>query len=120
MNAENGLPRITDANMDDILAADQAVLILTKHGCGHCEKYEREILALRERGELAGLTVGMMVLSTLGSATFKRSNPWVAALQALPYTVVYLKGKRVDAFAASKAGYLLERLRDATRERRST
>lgn len=55
---------------------------------------------------LAVLTFGLML-------SFKRANPWLAALKFLPYTVLYRRGQRVDEFAASKGSYLIERVETA-------
>jgi hypothetical protein len=84
--------------------------VLTRSACPSCGAYQAELAALRARGELAGLTFGTLVLDRPGAARFKRANPWVRNLRALPYTVLYRRGERVDGFAASRGEYLLERV----------
>jgi thioredoxin-like negative regulator of GroEL len=105
---------VGDRNFEEVVAgAERAVLILTKTGCGHCAAYQAEIEALLKQGQLGGIAVGKMVLDRRGVIRdFKRENPWLAGLNALPYTVLYAEGRRVDGFAASKGGYLLERIED--------
>ena len=105
--------QVTDEDLAEILMAERAVLILTKSTCGSCGAYQAEIERLLERGKLAGVPIGKLVLDQRGATRFKRENPWVAGLTALPYTVIYRHGMHVDGFSASKGSYLLERLEDA-------
>lgn len=104
-----GLPRINDQNLRELLEAERSALILAKSDCGHCARYEREILALQQRGQLPGLVVGKMVLDAPGSGRFKQENPWLSTLEHLPYTLLFLQGQHVDDFAASHGSYLRER-----------
>jgi len=108
-----GLPVITDQSLREILAAERAVLVLTKTGCGYCAGYEDDIRNLLSRGQLQGAVVGKMILDQPGSSQFKRDNPWLRNLEFLPYTLLYRKGIKVDEFAASKGPYLLERFEAA-------
>ncbi len=111
MSAAGGLATLDDANLPEVLAGAWGALVLTKSGCGACTAYQAELEALLGRGELARVALGKLVLDRPGTAGFKRANPWlVEEVRALPYTVLYRNGERVDGFAASKATYLLERL----------
>jgi hypothetical protein len=108
---EGGGPqRLTERALGALLAAPRAALVLTRSACPPCGAYQAELAALRARGELAGLAVGILVLDRPGAARFKRANPWIRDLRALPYTVLYRRGERVDGFAASRGAYLLERV----------
>ena len=42
---------------------------------------------------------GKVLLDTPGLAGFKRANPWVADLDVLPSTQIYVRGERVMSFA---------------------
>ena len=105
---------VNDENLQEVVEAEQAILVLTKSDCGHCIAYQAEIEALLERGDMGGTVIGKMPLNQRGVIrNFKRNNPWLADLRVLPYTLLYSKGQRVDGFAASKGSYLLERIEDA-------
>ena len=108
-SAAAGLEQVTDRSLGALLAAPRAALVLTRSTCHPCGAYQAELAALLARGELAGLAVGALVLDRPGAARFKRQNPWLGGLRSLPYTVLYRRGQRVDAFAASRGAYLLER-----------
>jgi hypothetical protein len=103
---------ITDATLPSLLAAERAVLILAKSDCAYCVRYTAEIEALLARGSLRDVLIGKLILDRPGSSGFKRENPWLAALDVVPFTLLYRAGRPVDAFAASRAAYLLERLGD--------
>lgn len=102
-----------DSTVGAVLTAARAALILTRMACPPCATYRAEVAALLAQGKLDGLTVGVVVLDRPGASRFKRDNAWIAGVPALPYTVLHRRGERVDAFAASKGAYLLERLEGA-------
>lgn len=108
------LTAITDANIRELLSAPRAVLVIGKSDCGHCISYEREILELREKGELDDVAIGKLLLDAPGSPRFKKENPWVGSLKALPHTLVFVAGEHVENFAASKGTYLVERIEALT------
>jgi hypothetical protein len=107
--ASGGPPRLTDQTLDAVLAAPRAALVLTRSTCHPCGAYQGEIAALLAQGRLEGIAVGTLVLDRPGASRFKRDNPWLSDLRYLPYTVLYRRGERIDAFAASRGAYLLER-----------
>ena len=108
---------IIDRNLEEVVEAERAVLILTKDGCGSCAAYQADIETRLERGEMGEIVVGKMALNQRGATReFKRDNSWLAAIKFLPYTLLYSKGQRVDGFAASKGSYLLERIETAFKE----
>jgi hypothetical protein len=108
-SAEAGPVRLTDQSLDAVLAAARGALVLTRTTCPSCEAHQAEVAALQARGKLRGIAVGTLVLDRPGASRFKRDNPWLAGLRYLPYTVLSRRGARVDAFAASRGAYLLER-----------
>ncbi len=103
----------SDENIEEVVNAERAVLIFTKSDCGHCAAYQAEIEALFEQGEMEGVSIGKVVLNQRGIIRYKRDNPWLSGLRLLPYTLLYSEGQPVDAFAASKGAYLLERIERA-------
>jgi hypothetical protein len=105
-----GIPSVTDGEFADFLAAERAVLVLTLSTCGACAAYEAELLDRRQDGELVGVTLAKLVLDRPGATRFKRDNTWLAELEFLPHTVLYVQGTPVEEFATSHAGYLVERL----------
>jgi hypothetical protein len=107
--AAAGPLELSDQTVDPVLAAPRAALVLTRTTCPACGAYQAEVAALLAEGKLAGIAVGTLVLDRPGAGRFKRDNPWLSGLRYLPYTVLYRQGERVDAFAASRGAYLLER-----------
>lgn len=113
MSAIDGLLSLDDANLALVLGAERAALVLARTDCGPCATYQREIEALLARGALGGIAIGKLVLDQPGASRFKRENAWLSGVRELPYTVLYRRGERVDAFAASRGAYLLERIETA-------
>jgi hypothetical protein len=110
-NDTGKIVQVIDRNLEEIVEAERAVLILTKDGCGSCAAYQAEIEALLEQGQIGEIVVGKMALNQRGVIRdFKRENPWLADIKFLPYTLLYGKGQRIDGFAASKGSYLLEQV----------
>lgn len=112
MSETPSLPQITDRSLGELVAHERAVLVLGKSDCGHCVAYERELLELQSRGELEGVEIGKLLLDAPGSPRFKKQNPWIGSLDALPYTLIFSEGKLSTHFATSRASYLAERLED--------
>lgn len=104
------IAEVNDQTLHSLLAAERAILILTRSDCGPCEDYKGEIEARLKRAELPGISIARLVLDHPGSARFKRENPWISSLKYLPYTLLYRKGQRVDGFADSRASHLLEHI----------
>ena len=103
---------VDDATIGDLLAAERAVVILTKSTCGACTRYQQDIVRLMDRGAFKGIVIGKLTLDRPGGARFKRDNPWVSEVSFVPYTVLYREGEPVNAFAASKASFLAEQIED--------
>ena len=113
MIAASALLRVTDEDLGEVTGAERGVLVLAKSDCGYCAAYQRDLEGLLARGKLAAVAIGKLVLDQRGALQFKRANPWLAALEFLPYTLLYRGGERVDGFGSSKSSYLLERVEDA-------
>jgi hypothetical protein len=114
LNKEAALTAITDANIRELLTSPRAVLVIGKSDCGHCVSYEREILALQAEGALDDVAIGKLLLDAPGSPRFKKENPWLGTLKALPHTLLFVDGEHLENFAASKGTYLVERIEAAT------
>ena len=114
MDHTHEILRVTDETLAELLTAECAILILAKTGCAACAGYEAELLGAGCAGRLGGVVVRKLVLDAPGAVEFKRSNPWLADVDFLPYTVLYVRGEPAEDFATSRSPYLLERL-DATR-----
>lgn len=112
MSETPSLPTINDRNLRELVDTPRAILVIGKTDCGHCIDYEREILAQREQGELEDVEFGKLLLDAPGSPRFKKDNPWIGSLEALPYTLIFGEGKLVTHFATSRAGYLAERIEE--------
>lgn len=109
-----GLQAIRDANLREFLSSPRAVLVIGKSDCGHCVSYEGEILEAQGEGRLADVAIGKLLLDAPGAPRFKKENPWVGTLKALPHTLVFIDGEHVENFAASRAAYLEERIEAIT------
>jgi AhpC/TSA family protein len=107
------IARVTDETLATVVGAEQGVLILAKNDCGHCAAYQAEIRAVLERGGLAGLAIGKLVLNEPGATGYKRANRWLAEVKDLPFTVLYRNGQIVDRFVGSRAACLEERINAA-------
>lgn len=110
MSTATGLTAVTDKNLRDLLASPVAALVIGKSDCGHCTRYEQEILAAQAEGGFADIAIGKLLLDAPGSPKFKKENPWLGSLRALPHTLLFVDGKHVENFATSKATYLAERI----------
>ena len=78
-------------NLDEFLTADAAVLILAKTTCERCSTWAAE---LDEAGDdfHPGVRIGKLFLDMPGLVKFKKANPWLAEVDALPYNVIYRAG----------------------------
>lgn len=101
------LRRLTDREVEQVRAAELGVLVVTRTNCGRCAVYQADIERLLSQGRLARLPMGKVVLDEPSAPRFVQSNPWLAHVPRLPYTVLYCRGEQVDAFATSRAAHLL-------------
>jgi hypothetical protein len=95
----------------DFLAAPVAVLVLGKTTCPVCQEYGAELEEF-----LAGDTrwpnvrFGKILLDERGLTDFKRASPWLADVDALPFTQIYRNGERWKDFAGGGVDRLRSRL----------
>jgi len=109
----SALPRLTDETLVRLLAAERAVLVLTRSGCDACATYEADVTRHRDAGQLPrDVAIGALVLDARDDGVrFKRANAaWLAELDFLPYTLLYVRGRLAEEFATTHAAYLVERL----------
>ena len=99
------------SNWEDFLAADAAVLILAKTTCQNCATWSSELdAALAEEGAWPEVRFGKLYLDQPGLIAFKKSNPWIAEVDVLPFNVIYVKGEQVKTFAGGGMDRLRNRL----------
>jgi hypothetical protein len=105
------LESIDGGNWEAFLAAPCCVLMLGKSDCEHCAEFTAELHTfLAADRTYSEVRFGKMLLDRGGLATFKRSNPWLADLDVLPYTVIYRNGLKVAEFAGGGIARLASRL----------
>lgn len=97
---------------NDFLESDVAVLMLAKSDCAACKAWTEELeAALGEPGRWAEVRFAKLVLDQPGLGRFKKSNPWLTQVDALPFNVIYKHGERVKSFAGGGLERLENRLR---------
>jgi len=97
----------------DLVQAPVAVLVLGKSDCEACRAWSEEIEQFLAQGgeETAGVRFGKIVLDERGLIDFKRANPWIAGLDVLPFTQIWVDGERSKSFAGGGIERLRNRLR---------
>jgi len=109
------LEKIDGQNWEAFLAAPVAVLMLGKSDCEACAAWTAELEAFLASDERwRQVRFGKLLLDKPGLIAFKRANPWIAELDVLPTTVVYVNGKEEKRFAGSGVERLVTRLERAT------
>lgn len=99
------------------LASPVAVLMLGKGDCAACAQWTAELEAFLASDERwRHVRFGKLLLDTPGLVSFKRANPWIAELDVLPVTVIFVNGKEAKRFAGSGVERLVARLERATGE----
>lgn len=110
MSTRRELPPITDDELGQFFAADLAVLVVTLTTCDACAVYEADVLDHWPGTGMGEVALAKLVLDGPGLSRFQQENPWLAELDFLPYTLLYVRGVAVEEFATSHATYLLDRL----------
>ena len=99
------------------LASRVAVLMLGKSDCHACAEWTDELVAfLAADTRWRDVRFGKILLDTPGLVSFKRANPWIAELDVLPVTLVFVNGREAKRFAGSGVERLVTRLERATGE----
>jgi hypothetical protein len=106
------LETVDAGNWEPFVASPAAVLVLAKSDCGACKAWGEELeQQLGAEGFWPEVRFGKLTLDQGSHAGFKRANPWLRELTDLPYTVIYVRGERLKAFAGAGIGRLENRLR---------
>jgi hypothetical protein len=96
----------------ELIAAPVAVLVIGKSTCEACQSWSDELEgALGADPDLADVRAGKILLDERGLTDFKRANPWIAELQQLPFTQIYVDGRRSKSFSGGGIERLRSRLR---------
>ncbi|MCL4684366.1 hypothetical protein KJ059_06385 [Myxococcota bacterium] len=105
------LETIDARNWESFVAAPAAVLMLGKSDCEACRAWTEELSTwLDEDQTFRHVRFGKLLLDSPGLVSFKRANPWISELDALPFNLVYVGGERVKQFAGSGVERLVSRL----------
>ncbi|MGD9765137.1 MAG: hypothetical protein AB7V27_15640 [Candidatus Binatia bacterium] len=102
----------------ELVQAPVAVLVLGKSTCEACAAWTAELeefLAADE--EWRHVRFGKILLDERGLIDFKRANPWIAELDVLPFTQIYVAGERSKSFAGGSIERLTKRLHNLAAER---
>lgn len=96
---------------EEFTGAPIAVLMLGKSDCAACSTWTEELTQFLETDEqYRSVRFGKILLDTPGLVSFKRANPWLAEIDVLPYTQIYVNGAREKGFAGSGIERLTNRL----------
>jgi hypothetical protein len=105
------LEHIDGGNWEDFLRAPVAVLMLGKSDCEACAAWTDELTRfLAADGEWTHVRFGKMLLDKGGLVGFKRAHPWIAELEVLPFTQIFVAGERAKSFAGGGVERLVNRL----------
>lgn len=103
---------VEGGNWEEFVASSPAaVLIVGKSDCPSCQSWAEELeKAVEDPAVWPGVRFGKLLLDRPGLVGFKRANPWVARLDALPHTVIYREGERAKSFPGGGWARLESRL----------
>jgi hypothetical protein len=102
--------------VQDFVVAPAAVLMLGKSDCEACARWTEELEAFLEQSQdWPDVRFGKLLLDQGGLIAFKRANPWLAELDALPMNVIYQGGERRSTYPGAGASRLENRLRQILR-----
>jgi hypothetical protein len=108
------LEMLDGKSWEAFLAAPAAVLMLGKSDCPACAEWTAELESFLEAdARWTHVRFGKLLLDTPGLVSFKRANPWIAELDVLPVTLIFVNGKEAKRFAGSGADRLVTRLERA-------
>ena len=106
------LEHIDGRNWEEFLRAPVAVLMLGKSDCDACAAWTEELIRFLESDtEFPTVRFGKILLDQGGLIGFKRAHPWIAELDVLPFTQLFVAGERSKSFAGSGTERLVNRLR---------
>ncbi|MEZ6197833.1 MAG: hypothetical protein R3F20_19255 [Planctomycetota bacterium] len=106
------LEMIGPDNWREFLAAPVAVLMLGKSTCDACTQWSGELseYLAGENLEFSDVRFGKLLLDQRGLIDFKKENPWIAEITALPFTIIFRSGEKVKEFAGGGIDRLTNRL----------
>jgi hypothetical protein len=105
------LEKIDGAAWREFVAAPVAVLVLGKTTCPACQEFTQALDAvLADPARWPGIRFGKMLLDEPGLSDFKRTNRWLADVDTLPFTQIYIGGERWKDFAGGGVERLQRRL----------
>src|SRR5688572_28764512 len=107
---KTSLTALTDETFDELMVAPRAVVIVTEAGSANAARYLTAIGAVAARGDLDGVALPLLERSGVEGSRLVQAYPWLRGLRLVPYTLIFDRGRRVDAFAAVQADVLLARL----------
>ncbi len=106
------LEQIDGRSWEEFLQAPVAVLMLGKSDCPACGAWTDELTTfLATDREFPSVRFGKILLDRGGLIDFKRAHPWIAQLDVLPFTQIFVAGERSKSFAGGGIERLLGRLR---------
>lgn len=106
------LEQIDGRNWEEFLRAPVAVLMLGKSDCEACAAWSAELERfLGEDEEWKRVRFGKILLDKGGLVAFKRAHVWIADLDVLPFTQIFVNGERWKSFAGSGVERMVSRLR---------
>jgi hypothetical protein len=109
---QHELETVDGGNWKEFVAAPKAVLVLGKTDCDNCASWSTELVRfLAEDTEFSDVRFGKMMLDQRGLIEFKKTNPWLAEVEVLPFNVLYTGGERRKSYAGGGIDRLVNRLR---------
>lgn len=110
MTARRALARLTESIFTEISSATLGVLVLARTTCGRCDVYQADIERMMDKGELADIPIGKLVVDEPNAVRYAESVSLEIDPNHCPITVIFRDGIEVDRFATSRASYLLRRI----------
>ena len=109
------LELLDGASWKEFTEAPLGVLVLGKSDCAACAAWTAELEHfLASARDWRHVRFGKILLDHPGLVEFKRANPWIRDLDVLPFTQVYVNGRRSKSFAGGGLDRLLDRLHGLT------
>lgn len=109
--ARRGLEVLDGATWQEFLAAPKAFLMLGKSDCLACKEWSAELEDfLAGDARYADVRFGKLLLDQRGLIDFKKASPWLAAVDVLPFNVIYRDGEKVKDFAGKGVERMTNRL----------
>lgn len=109
------LEQLDGETWEQFVSAPVAVLMLGMTTCENCKRWTAELeAALADEAFWPDVRFGKVTLDdrAAGLSDFKRSNRWLAEVDALPYNVIFKAGERVKTFPGSGLERLENRLKN--------